>query len=50
VREIVKNVDKEMYTDIFTALGMPSEANAPKTGEPTVGFSITTMLHHTVQL
>jgi hypothetical protein len=26
---------------------MRSEGNAPKNGEPTVGFSITTMLHHT---
>jgi hypothetical protein len=26
---------------------MPSEGNAPKSGEPTVGFSVMTMLQHT---
>jgi len=29
------------------ALGMRSEGNAPKNGDPTVGFSFTTMLQHT---
>jgi len=31
----------------FIALGMQSEGNAPKNGEPTVGFSFTKMLRHT---
>jgi len=33
----------------LVALGMRSEENAPKYGEPTVGFSFTTMLQHTSQ-
>jgi len=32
-------VSKEMYTlTSFVTLGMRSEGNAPRTGEPTVGF------------
>jgi hypothetical protein len=31
----------------FVALGMRSEGNAPENGEPTVGFSFTTMLQNT---
>ena len=33
----------------FVILGMRSEGNAPKNGEPTVDFSITTMARHTVR-
>jgi hypothetical protein len=37
-------VNKEIYTDIFVTLGMRSERNAPKNGEPAVGLSFTAML------
>jgi len=31
----------------FIALGIQLEGNAPKNGEPTVGFSVLRMLQHT---
>jgi len=31
----------------YVASGMRLEGNAPKNGEPTVGFFFTTMLQHT---
>ena len=40
-------VNKERTLTSFVALGMRSEENTPKDGEPTDGFSITTMLQHT---
>jgi len=43
----IATVNKEMYMASFVAVGMLSEGNAPKNGEPTVGFSLTTMLQHT---
>ena len=36
-----------MYIDILRPLGMRSEGNALKNGEPTDSFSSTTMLQHT---
>ena len=38
---------KKRTLTAFFALRMRSEANAPKNGEPTDGFSFTTMLQHT---
>jgi hypothetical protein len=47
MREIVKLGVQKRTSTSFVALEMRSEGNAPKNGEPTVGFSFTIMLHHT---
>jgi len=38
---------KKCISTSFVALGMHSEINIPKTGEPTVGSFLTIMLQHT---
>jgi len=42
-----KIVNKEMYTDILSRLKDAVRRKCPHNGEPTVGFSFTTMLQHT---
>jgi hypothetical protein len=42
-----KNVNKCMSIDILCRLGNAVRRNGPKNGEPTVGFSFTTVLQHT---
>jgi hypothetical protein len=42
-------VNKVKYIDIFRRLRDASEENARNDGEPTVGFSFTTMLQQTNQ-
>ena len=41
---------KKYTVTSFVALGMLSEGNALKSGEPTVGFSFATMLQHTSRI
>jgi hypothetical protein len=43
----IATVNKKLYIDILRRLGMRSKGNAPKNGEPTFGFTYTTMLRHT---
>jgi len=40
-------VNREMYINICITLGMRSEGDAQKNGEPTVGLSFTKVLQHT---
>ena len=42
----LKLLVKKCTLTFFVALGMRSEGNATKNGEPTVGFSIATVLQH----
>jgi hypothetical protein len=43
-------MNKGMYTDILRRFGMRFEEEAPKNGEPTIGFSFTTMFQHTYRI
>jgi hypothetical protein len=47
MRKIAKLWIKKSKLTYFDALWMRSEGNAPKNGQPTFGFSFTTMIQHT---
>jgi hypothetical protein len=43
---VIFTVNKTIYVDVLR-LGMCSDGNAPKNGEPTAGISFTTILQYT---